>query len=521
MNNNNSLSYYLGEIETARQKGENLIAKRRGESALQRLNVLAHSPREEYTLYNQLGYVYSNLAEYSRAIDVSYKAYLIGLRHKFKPADIAYTSLMMASNLIMTKNIDQSLSQLEKVQEYFDTYGDEISPMTKPRQMTTLVNLAYCYLYKRDMAQAGEIIEKKLAPYQALPPATYGLSNLDYHHLRGEYLMEKGENQGAQGEFESCIRISDEEKFPIGKLEARIHLAIISLLHKRVADAAKLLRTIYRDARKLKSNSLMCEAALLLSKCYSLKDEPDRSAAMEKQVKHLLNKLDTNWLYEKIGEFDHLYQQLQKLYSLRESPKYVRGTRSLRVPEVLVDAMDKHYEANPDKYAIVGNSLVMQEVYHVIDKIAPTDLPILVQGQTGTGKELICRLIHRKSARSEKPYLAINCGAMPENLLENELFGHINGAYTGAMEDKKGYIELASGLPAPSGARQAGGTLMLDDVSNMSVGMQQKLLRVLEEHQVWPLGSEKSVPVDTRFIFASNQDIEELVRKKLFRGDLY
>jgi|SRR3989339_152913 len=497
-----SISYYLEVIEASRQAGDNLRAKRHGELALKQIASLIHSPQEEYRLYCLMGYVYSNLTEYSRAIDVSYKAYLIGLKHKFHPANIAHISLMIASNLIMTKNIDQALSQLEKVQEYFKAYGDEISPMTKPRYISGLIHMAYCYLYKMELAKAEEIIERELAPYQALMETTYGLSNLDYHHLRGEYLMEKKKYEDAKNEFEECIRISDNEKFPTGKLEAQIHLAVISLLHKKVDDAVKLLRTLYDDAGKLKFNSLRCEAALLLSKCYSLMDEPERSASMDKQVKLLLNKLDATWLYERIREVDRLYQQLQGLYSLREANRYV--------PEVLADAIHEHYEAGAGKYVIVGNSSAMQDVYHVIDKIAPTNLPILVQGETGTGKELICRFIHQKSLRFEKSYLAINCGAMPENLLENELFGHIKGAFTGAMEDKKGYIELASG-----------GTLMLDEVTNMSLAMQQKLLRVLEGQEVWPLGAEKPVQVDTRFIFASNQNVEQMLTKGTLRSDLF
>ena len=502
MKSSNELSYYLKAIKNARQQGDNLKAKRHSELALKLLNSLVRSPKDEYELYYQIAYTYSNLAEYSQAIDISYKAYLLGLKHRFHPASMANIYLMIASNLIMTKNIDQALSQLGKVHEYFNLYGYETPPMTKGRHISSLIHMAYCYLYKRELVKAGEIIEGKLASYQALMEAEYGLSHLDYHHLRGEYLMEKKDYAGAKDEFEECIRISDNEKFPIGRLESQIHLAIIYLLHKQVDGAKELLRIIYYDANKLKSNSLRCESALLLSKCYSLNDELDKSLVMDKQIKALLNKLDNNWLYEKIGEFDRLFQQLQKLYALRESPKYV--------PEILTNIMDKRCATNSDKHIIVGSSLVMKEIYHVIDKIAPTELPILVQGETGTGKELICRFIHQKSNRSEKPYLAINCGAMPENLLENELFGHTKGAFTGALDDKKGYIELASG-----------GTLMLDEVANMSLVMQQKLLRVLEGQEVWPLGAEKPVSVNTRFIFVSNQNVEQMLAKGTLRNDLF
>jgi transcriptional regulator with PAS, ATPase and Fis domain len=150
------------------------------------------------------------------------------------------------------------------------------------------------------------------------------------------------------------------------------------------------------------------------------------------------------------------------------------------------------------------------EVLQLVEKIAPTDLPILIQGETGTGKELIARAIHQNSLRSKNKWFTTNCGALPETLLENELFGHIKGAFTDAKEDKKGYIELASE-----------GTLFLDEISEMSSAMQQKLLRVLEEKLVWRVGAEKPIQVNTRFVFASNQNIEELVKTKKIREDLY
>jgi transcriptional regulator with PAS, ATPase and Fis domain len=150
------------------------------------------------------------------------------------------------------------------------------------------------------------------------------------------------------------------------------------------------------------------------------------------------------------------------------------------------------------------------EIYNLIEKIAPTDLPVLIQGKTGTGKELVARVLHYRSLRKDKLWLVLNCSAVPETLLENELFGHTKGAFTDAHNDKKGYIELASE-----------GTLFLDEIGNMSSNMQQKLLRVLEEKQVWRLGAEKPVPINTRFIFASNRNIEELVKVKKFREDLY
>ncbi|MFA5794616.1 MAG: sigma-54 dependent transcriptional regulator [Candidatus Brocadiia bacterium] len=154
--------------------------------------------------------------------------------------------------------------------------------------------------------------------------------------------------------------------------------------------------------------------------------------------------------------------------------------------------------------------LIFKEVDHILKKVAPTGLPVLIQGETGTGKELMSWAIHYHSQRRDKPYLAFNSGAVPETLIESELFGHTKGAFTSASETKKGYIELASE-----------GTLFIDEIGNMPLSMQQKLLRILEDKQLWPVGSEKTVTVNTRFIFASNQNIEELVSRKLFREDLF
>ena len=159
---------------------------------------------------------------------------------------------------------------------------------------------------------------------------------------------------------------------------------------------------------------------------------------------------------------------------------------------------------------LVGNSTKMQELYTVIDTIRDYDTAVLITGETGTGKELVARAIHFASARSTKPFIPVQCSALPEQLLESELFGHVRGSFTGATTDKKGRFITANG-----------GTLFLDEIGTLSETAQIKLLRILQEKVVEPIGSDKQIPVDVRIISATNRDLSELVANGLFRADLY
>jgi len=163
-----------------------------------------------------------------------------------------------------------------------------------------------------------------------------------------------------------------------------------------------------------------------------------------------------------------------------------------------------------DYDAIVGASDEMKRVFHELDRIVETELPVLIHGESGTGKELIARAIHFNGARKDRPFIAENCAALPDTLLESELFGHTRGAFTGADRAKKGLLEQASG-----------GTLFLDEIGDMSSEMQKKLLRVLQEGEVRPLGSSKTIQVDVRLLAASHQNLEELVKEGKFREDLF
>ena len=159
---------------------------------------------------------------------------------------------------------------------------------------------------------------------------------------------------------------------------------------------------------------------------------------------------------------------------------------------------------------IIGNSPAMREIYKTIGKVAPSDVTVLVQGESGTGKELIARAIHFNSKRLGKPFIALNCAAIPKELLESELFGFEKGAFTGATERKLGKFEQANG-----------GTIFLDEIGDMPIDLQAKILRVLQEKEVTRTGGNQSITVDVRIVAATNQDLEESVRRKAFREDLY
>ena len=152
----------------------------------------------------------------------------------------------------------------------------------------------------------------------------------------------------------------------------------------------------------------------------------------------------------------------------------------------------------------------MVAVCETIKKVAPTAATVLINGESGTGKEVIARTIHRNSTRKNKPWVAVNCAAIPENLLESEMFGHVKGSFTGALSDKAGLFEVADG-----------GTLFLDEISSMPLILQGKLLRVLQEREIRRVGGTKDIPVDVRVIAAANSNLEEAVVKGTFRSDLY
>ena len=187
---------------------------------------------------------------------------------------------------------------------------------------------------------------------------------------------------------------------------------------------------------------------------------------------------------------------------------------NLLAQQALVEENRRLKEALEDRFqpeGIVGNSQAIKQVIEKVKLLArDPDIAILLTGESGTGKELIARTIHYHSPRAEFPFIAVNCGALPEALLESELFGHEKGAFTGAVAEKKGLFEAAHR-----------GSLLLDEIDALPLAMQVKLLRALDDHEIRRVGAIKNIPVDLRIISASNQDLEQLVEEKRFRRDLY
>ena len=166
--------------------------------------------------------------------------------------------------------------------------------------------------------------------------------------------------------------------------------------------------------------------------------------------------------------------------------------------------------AVPKKYTMIGNSEAIQNIHNMVEKVAPTMARVMIQGPNGSGKELVARALHFKSNRASAPFVEVNCAAIPTELIESELFGHIKGAFTSAHKDRKGTFEQAQG-----------GTLFLDEIGDMSLAAQAKVLRALEEHKIQPVGSAKTIAVDVRVIAATNKNIKEEIAQNRFREDLY
>lgn len=205
------------------------------------------------------------------------------------------------------------------------------------------------------------------------------------------------------------------------------------------------------------------------------------------------------------------YDYLAKPFDVDELLHVVQHVAEKKLLQREMDDLRRQlHQQKAENSLLVGNSLAMNEVHRFIDKVAPVDCTILLVGDSGTGKNLVAKNIHVRSRRNAEPYVVADCAALVGALLESELFGHVKGAFTGAHADRKGYFETASG-----------GTIFLDEVSELPLDLQGKLLRAVEENVIFRLGSTQPVKVDVRVIAATNHNLEELVRKRLFREDLF
>jgi DNA-binding NtrC family response regulator len=195
--------------------------------------------------------------------------------------------------------------------------------------------------------------------------------------------------------------------------------------------------------------------------------------------------------------FDELLAKVERLIEMRQ---LVWQAQMLR----------REVEAHYDFEGIVGQSRAMREVFDLVRKVAPTQSTVLITGESGTGKEVVARAVHHFSQVAQRIFLPVNCAAIPENLLESQLFGHVRGAFTGAVAAQEGLF-----------ARARGGTIFLDEIGDMPFGLQSKLLRAIETKEVLPVGSTQTIAVDVRIIAASNRDLHQMVDEGKFREDLY
>ena len=208
----------------------------------------------------------------------------------------------------------------------------------------------------------------------------------------------------------------------------------------------------------------------------------------------------------KLGAFDYLTKPFEKeelSVTIQKALQFKRLENENAELRSRLDGVDY-------VRGIIGTSAAIKEVLDLVSKVAPTDATVLVTGESGTGKELIARAIHKKSLRSTSEFVPVNCAAIPKELVESELFGHVRGAFTGAVRDKKGKFQIADG-----------GTIFLDEIGELGSGLQAKILRALQERVVEPVGSEKPVSVDVRIVAATNTDLKRRVAEGTFREDLF
>jgi len=213
----------------------------------------------------------------------------------------------------------------------------------------------------------------------------------------------------------------------------------------------------------------------------------------------ILNAVNLNKIRNKESDIDHLSNSNDELIS-----------RNTDITTSSPNSSDVKTRPASQKKQLIGNSSAMLSLKKMILKLARSQAPVLINGESGTGKELVARLIHHKGPRLKQPFVPVNCGAIPSELMESEFFGHMKGSFTGAIKDKKGLFQMADG-----------GTLFLDEIAELPLPMQVKLLRAIQEKAVKPVGAEHEIPVDTRILSASHRDLSLQVEQGNFRQDLF
>ncbi|MBK1724847.1 sigma-54 dependent transcriptional regulator [Thiocystis violacea] len=270
-----------------------------------------------------------------------------------------------------------------------------------------------------------------------------------------------------------------------------------------------------RDAES--TRSLLAERDCLVGMVlFPIKRDSHQEAELQH---HVASNQHVKWIAalteEQLGQRDIKHFIAERLYDFHVYPleadrlTTVLG-RAFGMARLERELSHRHETNVPSRFGLVGESPVMRSLYRILQRAAESDVPVLITGATGTGKELAARAIHDHSARSEAPYVAINCAAIPPSLLQSELFGHEKGSFTSANARKVGYIQSA-----------AGGTLFLDEIGDMPLESQATLLRFLEDKIVTPIGSTRGKHVDVRIVASTNVNLEHAIQHKAFRADLY
>ena len=249
--------------------------------------------------------------------------------------------------------------------------------------------------------------------------------------------------------------------------------------------------------------------AVLMGNC----DSPEKQLASFNQIKESAPDVPVILLLSRDAEQQPDKEMLQQVFTIVNLPlNYPELTDALHRAQVFVDGKQKKRGGfNIDLFrSLVGNSRGIRQVRQLIEQVANSDATVLILGESGTGKEVVARNLHYHSGRRNKPFVPINCGAIPGELLESELFGHEKGAFTGAISARQGRFEMAEG-----------GTLFLDEIGDMPMAMQVKLLRVLQERTFERIGGTKQIKSDVRVVAATHRDLEEMIREGKFREDLF
>ncbi len=297
------------------------------------------------------------------------------------------------------------------------------------------------------------------------------------------------------------ILVVDDDRNLVEVLKVRVELAgydvVTAVKEEKAMEAARGqtfdLAIIDLQLERMNGIDLMKELHLLL---------PDMPVIILTAYGTIENAVEAM----KQGAYSYIAKPFDARDLLIQIEKAVENRRLILEIRRLKDLLEEKYDFGN----IIGKSEKMQRVLEIVSRIANNDSTVFIHGESGTGKELIAKAIHLASDRKDKPFIAMNCAAIPETLLESRLFGHEKGAFTGATQSSRG-----------SFAQAQGGTIFLDEIGDMSLTIQAKVLRILQERTFYPLGSEKMVEVDVRVIVATNKDLEEEVKKGLFRKDLY